>query len=142
MIERTPLPATVEEALKYASKNGRIVPWARCGEHVALTCKNHPELRWSTKNIDYIGARNIFFSSNWGKKVGDGPNVDECSCSGNDLEVFVPENWQDELVPLRIVKCSCCKLEICEETSHFSFGSCEKCFAAKCAFGDGTCKVA
>lgn len=31
------------------------------GSMIALTCKNHPELTWRTKNIDYIGARTIFF---------------------------------------------------------------------------------
>ncbi|OGR85639.1 MAG: hypothetical protein A2901_07790 [Elusimicrobia bacterium RIFCSPLOWO2_01_FULL_54_10] len=34
------------------------------GDHIDLTCKNHPELRWSTKNIGTIGDRNIFFSRN------------------------------------------------------------------------------
>lgn len=31
------------------------------GEALALTCRNHPNLRWQTKNIDWIGARSIFF---------------------------------------------------------------------------------
>jgi hypothetical protein len=52
------------------------------GRHVALRCKNHPHLRWSTKNIAPIGARNIFFL---GK-----PGEVECSCSGSDLEVVPP----------------------------------------------------
>lgn len=32
------------------------------GQHISLTCKNHPTKRWHTKNIDFIGARTIFFS--------------------------------------------------------------------------------
>jgi len=47
------------------------------GKHILLRCKNHPELRWSTKNIAPIGARSIFFQ-------GDGR---ECDCPGSDLEV-------------------------------------------------------
>jgi len=39
---------------------GRIVPWADYGEHIALTCKDHPEARFDTKNIEFIGARAIF----------------------------------------------------------------------------------
>jgi hypothetical protein len=55
-----------------------IDPEQPYGQHIALTCKNHPELRWSTKNIDYIGARSIFYFSE---------NVAECSCSANLLMV-------------------------------------------------------
>lgn len=32
------------------------------GAHIALTCRNHPNLRWTTKNIGRIGARTIFFA--------------------------------------------------------------------------------
>lgn len=61
--------------------------WGQCGQlrndveygrHIALRCKNHPHLRWSTKNIAPIGARSIFFSGNFGE---------ECDCSGDLLEV-------------------------------------------------------
>lgn len=48
------------------------------GQHISLTCKNHPHLRWHTKNIAPIGARSIFFIS--GK-----PGEQECSCSAHDL---------------------------------------------------------
>lgn len=61
-VERTPLPVTLAEAFAYAQKDGRIVPWAVYGEHISLRCRNHPDLRWSTKNIQYIGARSIFFN--------------------------------------------------------------------------------
>jgi hypothetical protein len=30
-------------------------------DKVMLTCVNHPDLRWMTKNISHIGARSIFF---------------------------------------------------------------------------------
>lgn len=53
------------------------------GAHIPLTCKNHPELRWFTKNIDYIGARSIFFDGDW--------NTKECDCSINDLQVVPKE---------------------------------------------------
>ena len=49
--------------------------------HLHLTCKNHPTLNWSCKEIAYSpgfgynGQRHIFF---------DGPGI-ECSCSPKDL---------------------------------------------------------
>lgn len=52
------------------------------GAHIPLTCINHPDMRWFTKNIDYIGARSIFFDSFTDK---------ECDCSISDLRV-VPTN--------------------------------------------------
>lgn len=50
------------------------------GQHIRLTCKHHPDLRWSTKNIAPIGARSIFF-------LGDSG---ECSCPGSDL-ILAPD---------------------------------------------------
>lgn len=41
---------------------GRIVDSAVYGEHIPLTCDNHPHLRWYTKNIAPIGTRGIFFA--------------------------------------------------------------------------------
>ena len=58
----------------------RIVDTKVYGEHVALTCRNHPDLRWSTKNISPIGSRSLFY--NLFAKSGMGP---ECKCSTNDL---------------------------------------------------------
>jgi hypothetical protein len=52
-----------------------IDPEQPYGRHITLTCRNHPHLRWSTKNIDFIGARSIFY-------FGTEP---ECSCSHTDL---------------------------------------------------------
>jgi hypothetical protein len=56
-----------------------IDPEQPYGEHISLQCRNHPLLRWSTKNIDYIGARSIFY-----KEGLSGP---ECKCLMSDLEV-------------------------------------------------------
>lgn len=50
---------------------------AEQGNMVPLTCVNHPELRWSTKNIAPIGCRRIFFDS----------QAIECSCPASDLRV-------------------------------------------------------
>jgi hypothetical protein len=58
---------------------GRITTKAPYGQHIMLTCKNHPNLRWSTKNIDYIGARHIFFDLD--RKC----NGYECPCPASDL---------------------------------------------------------
>ena len=46
--ERIQMTQTIDPTVPYTSK-------------VVLTCKDHPNLRWSTKNISYIGARTIFF---------------------------------------------------------------------------------
>lgn len=61
-------------------RNHTIDPTQPYGQHVSLTCKNHPHLRWSTKNIDFIGARSIFY-------FGQEP---ECDCSARDL-ILVPK---------------------------------------------------
>lgn len=58
----------------------RITTTAEYGAHVALTCRNHPGKRWSTKNIAPLGCRSIFY--NLMDEPGMGP---ECSCSGRDL---------------------------------------------------------
>ena len=72
------------EEMVMATDDGRIVAWAVYGQHIALTCKNHPDLRWSTKNIEYIGARHIFF-------LGKGM---ECDCPARDLHVVEPPGAQ------------------------------------------------
>lgn len=72
--------------------------------HRILTCKNHPELRWSCKDIawtdgcGYNSSRNLFFGGTpSGKgmysdgsgldciKVKDGSIVAECECPSSDL---------------------------------------------------------
>ncbi len=50
------------------------------GEHIALKCVNHPEKKWSTKNIEYIGARSIFYEGFNNKNMGL-----ECDCPMKDL---------------------------------------------------------
>ena len=59
----------------------RICDKHEYGRHISLTCKNHRDLRWNTKNIGGIGQRTIFYSSTL-----DIPYVPECECSGRDLE--------------------------------------------------------
>jgi len=54
----------------------RIVKTVPRHQMIILRCKNHPELRWATKNIEYIGARSIFYNS----------KEPECSCKAKDLE--------------------------------------------------------
>ena len=53
-----------------------IDPSEAYGQHILILCRNHPDLRWHTKNIDYIGARSIFFV--WAEKA-------ECTCPAHDL---------------------------------------------------------
>lgn len=60
-----------------------IDPEQPYGQHIALTCRNHPELRWNTKNIGWIGARSIFYGGN----PFDGS---ECPCSIRELVVVKP----------------------------------------------------
>lgn len=59
--------------------------------HVILTCKNHPNLRWSCKEIAYTegygynGARSIFFN---GEPSGHGMHFDQ---SGLDCSTYFPD---------------------------------------------------
>jgi hypothetical protein len=75
-------PNCIEERQKYRDRLQRdhtIDPAQPIGKHIKLTCKRHPGLFWTTKNIDYIGARSIFFASGAGQT--------ECDCSVNELTV-------------------------------------------------------
>lgn len=78
--------------------------------HRILTCKNHPELRWSCKDVawdpgsGYNGVRHIFFK---GVPTGqgmysdgsgldcttfkDGAVIQECPCDASEL-VLAPED--------------------------------------------------
>lgn len=58
----------------------RIITGAPYGQHIALTCRNHPHLRWSTKNIAPIGCRSIFFDI-----MRETPTERECDCPLRDL---------------------------------------------------------
>ena len=69
---------------------------------VSITCKNHPKLRWSCKemawtNGGYNGCRGIFFfgaivpdSVIGSSRVVDGELVVECDCPNDDL-MLVPK---------------------------------------------------
>lgn len=79
-------------------------------KHRIMTCKNHPHLRWSCKEIawtaghGYNGRRGIFFNGTpSGKgmysdgsgldcvKVKDGVVVEECPCPTSTL-ILAPED--------------------------------------------------
>lgn len=62
--------------------DGRITELAEYGQHIALTCVNHPDLRWSTKNIAPIGCRAIFFNLHGVRDM-----LIECNCPLGDLRV-------------------------------------------------------
>jgi len=117
-MDRTPIPTTLKEAHVYAQKNGRIVVWAGYGDHIDLTCINHPDLRWSTKNIGGIGARSVFYVSN---------SYRRCSCEFPGLQPVIPNDWEAQIVPLLIIKCRDCGVEICEE-KYYNPTLCKPCF--------------
>jgi len=59
-----------------------ITELAEYGQQIALKCANHPDKRWSTKNIAPIGCRTIFY--NLYSVQGMGP---ECDCPASCLRV-------------------------------------------------------
>lgn len=62
--------------------DGRITDKAPYGAHIMLTCKQHPTLRWSTKNITPIGCRTLFYN------LYNDPDMEaECECPISDLGV-------------------------------------------------------
>ena len=89
--------------------------------HVVLTCKNHPHLRWSCKEIafeegngGYNGRRTLFFNGqatgkfyDWGAprcvKTVEGALIEECSCPASDL-VKAPEDAKAEQLYLDSIK--------------------------------------
>jgi hypothetical protein len=71
----------------------RIVAYAEYGEHIPLTCRNHPDKRWSTKNIFCIGARTIFY--NLHSVVGMGG---ECNCSVSCLRPLTEDEVLEEMI--------------------------------------------
>jgi len=83
----------LKDAMHKAQGDQRIVPWASYGEHIDLMCSKHPDKRWSTKNILYIGARNIFYNLMHTQGMGT-----ECTCSIGELEPVVPEDWENQIV--------------------------------------------
>jgi len=71
--------------------NDKIVNYAGYGRHIPLKCKNHPNKRWSTKNLLHIGARTIFY--NLHSVEGMGP---ECMCLARDLVPLTEEEARRE----------------------------------------------
>lgn len=76
--------------------------------HAILTCRNHPHLRWSCKEISitdgrYNGSRSLFFD---GEPTGKGMYSDG---SGLDCSTHIEEwNEQGEIVGHRFVaECDC-----------------------------------
>jgi len=82
--------------------------------HVILTCKNHPNLRWSCKECavnpdgSYNGSRNIFFN---GEPTGRGMYHDR---SGLDCSTHIEQrNEAGELTGYRfITECDCSPSEL------------------------------
>jgi hypothetical protein len=69
--------------VEFTLDDPRINPSAEYGEHINLTCVNHPGLRWSTKNIAPIGCRSIFW---WPElDANHTPVHQECTCPASDL---------------------------------------------------------
>jgi hypothetical protein len=70
--------------------------------HRILTCKNHPNLRWSCKDEAwsgfYNGQRNIFFN---GEPTGKGMYFDK---SGLDCDTYFMDRPPNERV---VIECSC-----------------------------------
>ncbi len=54
---------------------------------IKLYCVNHPDKRWTTKNIAPIGCRTIFYNLDYDPKMGR-----ECDCPASALRpVFYKE---------------------------------------------------
>ena len=62
--------------------DSRLTTKAPHGQQIALTCKNHPDLRWSNKNIAPLGCRKIFFN------LMNEPMGPECDCHFEELVVI------------------------------------------------------
>lgn len=70
--------------------NNKLDPKKAEGQHIPLTCKNHPEKRWSTKNIGQHNpetgqlslARSLFYNLFHDPEMGP-----ECPCPISDLRV-------------------------------------------------------
>lgn len=67
--------------------DGRIIKSRPYGQHISLACRNHPNMRWSTKNIGNIGSRSIFYVGQVGPDgtITQDHFTPECSCSAADL---------------------------------------------------------
>ena len=76
----TSIGKDVTMQLQAADTMSRIIDTEVYGTHIALTCKNHSDLRWSTKNIAPIGSRSLFYNLHYDPDMGP-----ECKCPTSDL---------------------------------------------------------
>lgn len=66
--------------------------------HVMLTCKNHPDLRWSCKSLaftpgaGYNGQRSIFYTGSINPPHSE-EHVAECDCSPTELVIAPEDEW-------------------------------------------------
>lgn len=81
--------------------------------HAILTCKNHPKLRWSAKEIavnpngngglgSYTGSRNIFFNGELRVDAANRP-IWYADGSGVQADTYICENGQPRIVE----ECNC-----------------------------------
>lgn len=75
-----------EQLSMTGAPDNRIATHVEYGQHIELTCVNHPTKVWSTKNIQHIGARNIFYNLNNIAGMGE-----ECDCPVHCLKPIQPE---------------------------------------------------
>ena len=62
------------------TNDGRLDHDQPYGSHIPLTCVNHINKRWSTKNIAPIGSRTLFYNLMAVDGMGE-----ECPCPVSDL---------------------------------------------------------
>lgn len=65
----------------------RITNKAPYGAHIQLTCANHPELGWSTKNIGSQNADRIFLARTLFFDPDGTSAHPECRCHMKDLRL-------------------------------------------------------
>jgi hypothetical protein len=112
--EKTPLPTTVDQALEYATRTDRIVPWAKFGEQIPLLCQHGAG--FSTKNEYRIGSNSL--------------HVTDGSCSSTEAckyQVVVPDDWQQKVTPLEMRKCTKCSDGSYEECNVYNSTYCVSC---------------
>jgi hypothetical protein len=66
----------------FTQNHHTIDPNVLYGQHIPLTCRNHPNLSWHTKNIGPIGSRHIFYGT---------PDEPECECPVSALIPILKE---------------------------------------------------
>jgi len=63
----------------------RITTKAPYGRHIGLTCVNHPEQRWSTKNIGSQSSEGVVFRSR--SLFYETYTIPECDCPSTMLRL-------------------------------------------------------